>query len=142
MHAARRAALQGLVAAIGADAALITTGVNVTFLTGLVSSNAAVLQPADGPAILATDSRYAGTAERECPDVRLAIERSVEPALVRMALASGLRRIAFEAQEMTVQRHSALAELDGSPELVPLGTAVEELRMVKDESEIELLARA
>jgi Xaa-Pro aminopeptidase len=34
------------------------------------------------------------------------------------------------------------AALDGSPELVPLGGVIEELRMVKDESEIELLAKA
>ena len=43
---------------------------------------------------------------------------------------------------MTVERHQALTELAERPELVPLGGAVEELRMVKDEAEIELLARA
>ena len=89
IHAARRAALQQRVAALGADAALVTSGVNVRYLTGLVSSNAAVLLPADAPAVLATDSRYAGTAERDCPDVELVIERHVEPALVSLALGRG-----------------------------------------------------
>lgn len=142
IDAARRAALQQRVTALGADAALVTSVVNVRYLTGLVSSNAAVLVPADAPGVLATDSRYAGTAERDCPDLELAIERYVEPALVSLALGRGMSTIAFEAQEMTVQRHQALAALDGSPRLVPLGAAIEELRMVKDESEIELLARA
>ncbi len=43
---------------------------------------------------------------------------------------------------MTVESYAALAELDGGPELVPLGHLVEELRMIKDESEIGLLATA
>ena len=57
------------IAASGADAALITTLVNVRYLTGLASSNAALLVPTDGPPVLATDSRYALAAERDCPDV-------------------------------------------------------------------------
>jgi Xaa-Pro aminopeptidase len=143
IHAARRAAVQQQIATAGADAALITSGVNVRYLTGLVSSNAALLLPADGQAVLATDSRYAGTAARECADLELAIERFIEPALASLALARGNAALAFEAREMTVQRHQVLAALDGGRlRLVPLGDVVEELRMVKDEAEIELLARA
>jgi Xaa-Pro aminopeptidase len=147
IHAARLALAQRQVGALGADAALITTGVNVRYLTGLVSSNAALLLPADGQAVLATDSRYAGTAERESPDVELLIERFVEPALARLAMANRLRRIAFEDHEMTVARHRDLAAMpDGEHpaglELIPLGDAIGSLRLVKDESEIELLARA
>lgn len=143
IHAARRAAVQRRLSALGADAALITSGVSVRYLSGLVSSNAAMLLPADGPAVLATDSRYAGTAARECPDLEVAIEQSVEPALAGLAIARGVGAVAFEAQEMTVERHGALLSAgDGSLRLVPLGSAVEDLRMVKDESEIELLATA
>lgn len=150
IHAARRTAAQQQIAVHGADAALITNGVNVRYLTGLVSSNAALLLSADGHAVVATDSRYAGTAERECPDVELLIERFVEPVLIRKGLASGWRTIAFEDLEMTVHRHRDLVALDGEragsgsgrPVLVPLGAAIDELRMVKDETEIELLARA
>ena len=53
---------QELIAALGADAALITSPPNVRYLTGLASSNAAVLVPAAGAAVLATDARYAETA--------------------------------------------------------------------------------
>jgi Xaa-Pro aminopeptidase len=122
------------------DAALITSPANVRYLSGLVSSNAAVLLPADGLAVLGTDSRYAEAAERDCPDLELVTERQVEPALARLAAARGCRTLAFEAQEMTVERHSALSALDGSPQLVPLGRVVEQLRTVKDEAEIALLA--
>jgi Xaa-Pro aminopeptidase len=68
IHAARRARAREQITALGADAALITSPPNVRYLTGLTSSNAAVLAPADGPAVLGTDSRYAqtGTAPTLC----------------------------------------------------------------------------
>jgi Xaa-Pro aminopeptidase len=142
IDAARRARAREQVAALGADAALITSRANVRYLTGLASSNAALLLPAAGPEVLATDSRYAAAAARDCPDVELVIERFIEPALATMASSRGLRTLAFEAQEMTVERHQALTVLDGGPALIPFGRAIEELRVVKDEAEIELLARA
>ena len=142
IHAARRAAAAQKVAGTGAAAALITSLPNVRYLSGLVSSNAAILLPADGPSVLATDSRYAEAAQRDCPDLELAVERQLEPALALLAAGRGYRTLAFEAQVMTVESYAALAELDGGPELVPLGHLVEELRMIKDESEIGLLAKA
>jgi Xaa-Pro aminopeptidase len=147
IHAARRARAQQAIAEAGADAALITSPANVRYLTGLVSSNAAVLLRAGGPAVLATDSRYAETAGRDCPDIELQVERQVEPALAGLAARDGGRVLAFEAQDLTVERYTALAApevYDGAPppQLVPLGHLVENLRMIKDESEIELLARA
>ncbi len=143
IHAARRAALAQRLAAIGADAALITDLVNVRYLTGLASSNAAVLLPADGPAVLATDSRYAGTAQRECSDLEIVIERAVESVLTERAVAAGAFTVGFEAQEMTVARHVDLvASAADGLSLVPIGTIIEDLRAVKDESEIELVAAA
>jgi Xaa-Pro aminopeptidase len=142
IHVARLGRAQQEIAEAGADAALITSPPNVRYLSGLVSSNAAILLPADGLAVLGTDSRYAETAERTCPDVELVTERQIEPALARLAAARGCRTLAFEAQEMTVERHCELSALDGGPQLVPLGRVIEQLRMVKDETEIELLARA
>jgi Xaa-Pro aminopeptidase len=142
IHAARRTRAQQEIAGTGADAALITAPANVRYLSGLVSSNAAMLLPADGPAVLATDSRYAEAAERDCPDIEIATERDLEPALAELAVARGYQTLAFEAQEMTVERHLALATLSVGPLLIPLGHLVEGLRMIKDEAEIELLARA
>src|SRR5580658_4308457 len=85
-----------------------------------------------GQPVLSTDSRYAGTAERDCPDVELLIERNVEAELVRRALAGGLHAIGFEDFEMTVRRYHSLASIDNSVVLVPLGTGIDELRVVKD----------
>jgi len=134
--------LRAAVAASDADAALITTLVNVRYLTGLASSNAALLVPAEAAPVLATDSRYALAAERDCPDVELLTIRAVEAALAELAVSRGMSRLAFEAQEMTVERHTALAATDGLAVLVPLGHRVEELRVVKDDGELALLGRA
>jgi Xaa-Pro aminopeptidase len=142
IHAARRERAQEKIAELGPDAALITSLPNVRYLTGLVSSNAALLLPAAGPGVLATDSRYEEAARRDCPDLELVTDRFIEPVLARLAVARGLATVAFEAQDMTVERHAELAALDDGPVLVPLGRLVEELRMVKDATEIALLARA
>jgi Xaa-Pro aminopeptidase len=152
----RRERLRPAVAALGADAALITSPANVRYLSGLASSNAALLVPAASPAtstgasaatgtgatVLATDSRYAGTAREDCPDLEILIERFIEPALARVAATLGVRRLAFEAHEMTVERYEAFAAAVPGTELVPLGRAVEEIRTAKDEQEIALIARA
>ena len=140
---ARRQRLQPAIQALGADAALITSLPNVRYLTGLASSNAALLLPATGDAaVLATDSRYEGAARRDAADQELLIDRFIEPALASLATGRQLARLAFEAQEMTVQRHQEFTAAAPALELVPLGPAVEQLRMVKDEAEIERLAQA
>jgi Xaa-Pro aminopeptidase len=141
-HAARRELAQQKITEAGADAALITSPPNVRYLSGLVSSNMAILLPADGPAVLGTDSRYAEAAERDCPDIELLVERQLDRAMAALAAERGYRTLAFEAQDMTVERHADLAEQPGGPGLVPLGHIIEKLRMIKDEAEIELLARA
>jgi len=171
LQRARRERLGPVLTALGADAALITSPANVRYLTGLASSNAALLLPdatpgdgvvSDGPPgdaprgggagggaastaagpVLATDSRYAGTAREASPDLEILIERQIEPALARVAATRGVRRLAFEAHEMTVERYRALAGAVPGTELVALGRAVEEIRMAKDEQEIALIARA
>jgi Xaa-Pro aminopeptidase len=137
IHAARRRRAQQLIRELDADAVLITAGPNVRYLTGLASSNAALLLPADGDAaLLATDSRYTGAAQRDASDLELVTERFIEPALAIEASRRGVRRLAFEAHEMTVERHGELAaKLDGA-ETVPFGRVIEGLRTVKDAAEL------
>src|ERR1700733_9950477 len=139
IHEARRRRAQEKIAEVGADAALITSRQNITYLTGLASSNAAVLIPADGAVVLATDSRYALAAERDCPELGLVTGRFVEARLATEATVRGMRVVSFEAHEMTVERHAELAK---TLTLVAFGHAIEELRMVKDPTELELIDTA
>src|SRR5260370_1787624 len=142
IHAARRARARQQVAEAGADAALITAAPNVRYLSGLASSNAALLLLASGPAVLATDSRYALAAQRDCPDLELVIERFIEPRLAAEMTRRALRTVAFEAHEMSVERHAELAAKADGVTTVPFGRRIEGLRTVKDPSELELLATA
>lgn len=142
IHEARRRRAQEAVRALDADAVLVTHGPNVRYLTGLASSNAALLLPADGPGVLATDSRYALAAQRDAPDLELVVDRFIEPRLAQEMPRRGLRRVAFEDHEVTVARHAALVRAATGTGLVPFERKVEELREVKDTAEIELLAAA
>ncbi len=142
IHAARRRRAQEKIAETGADAALITSGPNVRYLTGLASSNAALLLAADGAAVLATDSRYTLAAQRDCPDVEVITERFIETRLAAEMAGRGLRTVAFEAHEMSVERHAELVARAEGVTVIPFGRKIEELRTVKDPSEIELLGTA
>ncbi|WP_433497024.1 aminopeptidase P family protein [Sphaerimonospora sp. CA-214678] len=143
LHAARRARLAAALPELGVAAVLVTWPVNVRYLTGLSSSNAAVLVGAGGQAALATDSRYAETAQRRCRDVEVIVDRDVAGALLTRAGAAG--GLAVEADHMTVAVYERLSErLGGAPgaRLVPVRGLVEAVRAVKDEQEIDALRRA
>ncbi|MFG1875764.1 M24 family metallopeptidase [Sphaerisporangium sp. NPDC049003] len=132
IHESRRARLAALLAEHDVDALLVTRGVNVRYLTGLVSSNAAVLVRDDASAVLATDSRYIESARRVCAEVEVVEDRDVVGGLVKMAERPGI-----EAHDMSVARYRSL---DREPAAV--GRLVELLRVVKDEAEIEALRTA
>src|ERR1035438_4445609 len=131
IHTARRERLRAVVASFGADAALITSLANVRYLTGLASSNAAFLIPADGPGVLATDARYALAAVRDGPALEPAGNPPVGRAPAGLAADRGLARLAFEAHEVTVEGHAALVAATPGATFIPLGRAVEELRVVR-----------
>ncbi|MFD0687030.1 M24 family metallopeptidase [Actinomadura fibrosa] len=138
----RRARLAAHVAERDAGALLVTRLVNVRYLTGLDSSNAALLVPADGPAVLATDGRYATMAAEVCPDLEVVVDRQAAAALAARAARSGVTRLGFEAHAVTVELHGALTAAAEGADLVPLGRPVEELRRVKDDDELALLREA
>ncbi|GAA2207141.1 Xaa-Pro peptidase family protein [Nonomuraea monospora] len=127
-YAARRARLAELLPAHEVHALLVTSPVNVRYLTGLTSSNAAVLVRMDGTAMLATDNRYIEAA-------RTLDVPSVEVSDVAGRLAAP--GVGIEAASMSVAAYRRLG--DG---LVPLGPTVELLRSVKDEGELELIRTA
>jgi Xaa-Pro aminopeptidase len=110
---------------------------NVRYLTGLSSSNAAVLVEPDGTATLFADFRYAKRG-REVPGVTFVeTARSLLPSIGERL--SG-RRIGFEEGHLPYAGYRALVE--AGVDAVPGGGQVEGLRAVKDEGEIELMRRA
>jgi Xaa-Pro aminopeptidase len=111
--------------------------VNVRYLTGLDSSNAAVLVEPDGAATLFTDFRYAARARVIDGMTFAETPRNLLPAIGDRLRG---RRIAFEAQNLPYAGYRTLA--DAGVDLVPRSGVVEQLRAVKDATEIAALRRA
>jgi Xaa-Pro aminopeptidase len=110
---------------------------NVRYLTGLASSNAAVLVEPQGSATLFTDFRYAPRA-REVEDVAVVeTSRNLLPAIAEQL--SG-RRVGFEELNLPYAGYRAL--VDAGVEPAPRSGLVEGLRAMKDESEIAVMRGA
>ncbi|MEN3538579.1 aminopeptidase P family protein [Microbispora sp. ZYX-F-249] len=137
-HASRRARLAAALPEHDTAAVLVTWPVNVRYLTGLSSSNAAVLVTGTGEAALATDSRYLETAEAVCEGVEVIEDRDVAGAL--LGRVPHTARVAVEAGHMSVGQFGRLAA--AHPGLTPVDGLVEAVRAVKDEGEIAALRRA
>jgi Xaa-Pro aminopeptidase len=115
---------------------LVTAPVNVRYLTGLASTNAAVLVGLDGAVRLFTDFRYAERA-RQLEDVDV-VET---PRYLYTDLPQHLSGpVAFEADALTYANYEFLRE--GGVELVPRRGLVEALRAVKEPEELEAIRRA
>jgi Xaa-Pro aminopeptidase len=114
---------------------LVTMPVNVFYLTGFQSSNAALLVD-DERAVLFSDFRYAEGA-RKVEGVEFV---EVERALIRGVAVHVDGRVAFERSHLTYSSWEVLR--DAGVDLVPGGGQVERLRAVKSERELELIRRA
>jgi len=124
--------------ATGLDDPLLVTGlVNVQYLTGLQSSNAAVLVDPAGEATLYTDFRYADAARAIDGVTFHQTPRHVVPALAD--LLSG-RRIGVEAPHLSLASADALRA--GGVEVASTSGLVERLRAVKEPGELDAMRRA
>ena len=132
--------------AAACDALLVTNLTNIRYLTGFTGSAGLLLVGATG-AVLATDGRYKFQAAEQLAaagvDVRIEVGavEGQQAALARAA--AGIGRLGLEAASVTWARQRAFAaEWFPDAELVPTVAVVEALRRVKDELELELMARA
>jgi Xaa-Pro aminopeptidase len=132
--------LEALVRERDLDALLVTNLVNVRYLTGFTGSNALCLV-GPGLRLFFTDFRYVTQSRREVGD---AFDREqgrqdlLEDVAERM---SG--RVGFEDAHLTVRQHERLRGYAGDDvELVAAGRLVEDLRKVKDDSELERIRAA
>jgi Xaa-Pro aminopeptidase len=116
---------------------LVTYGVNVTYLTGFRSSNAALLVEPGGATTLYTDFRYAEGARAVEGVAFVQTKRDVVSALAELL---STRRVSFEAARITYDQYQTLAT--GGVELMASRGVVERLRAVKDAQELDAIRRA
>jgi Xaa-Pro aminopeptidase len=137
------------------DRLLVSSPMNVRYLTGYTGSNGLAVIAADEYAqqLFFTDFRYAIQSAEQVPDF---YTREIAPAdLLQVAVVAlgegeqapdgtlGRGKLGFDDASLSVKQHMRLLELlEESWELVPCGGLVERLREVKDEREIARIRAA
>ncbi|WP_092628436.1 M24 family metallopeptidase [Actinopolyspora mzabensis] len=149
-HVHRRESLRGHLRDREVDAMLVTDLLNIRYLTGFTGSNAALLVHAadaaadEGRTVFCTDGRYETQAAAQVPELEHLIDRASVAELARRAesMAGTYRRVGFESQHVTVDGLDELSRTAPGVELVRAPGLVENLRLIKDENEIEALRAA
>jgi Xaa-Pro aminopeptidase len=151
LRLARHASVRRLLQEAGLDALLVTSLPNVAYLSGLFASAAAIVITRDRFAII-TDGRYLGIAKGvivDLPGVDLVITPASIPfdhALAEALCSVGHGRAGFEAMHFTVKRfrelETRLAKLAPGVSLESTEGVVEQIRILKDEWELEVLSGA
>ncbi|MDD2898127.1 MAG: Xaa-Pro peptidase family protein [Desulfuromonadaceae bacterium] len=135
----RRSRLKPFFEEYALKAVLVTDLKNIRYLCGFSGSEGALLISPETSWFLC-DSRYTaqaaeevhGAEVRECGAVRI-------DTIAALADEFGLDRIGFEASHTTVSSFRRLSEKLDRIELVEIGPILDEIRICKDASEIELL---
>jgi Xaa-Pro aminopeptidase len=135
----RRSRLRKFFEEYSLKAVLFTDLMNIRYLCGFSGTEGALLISQDNAWFLC-DSRYTLQAAqevqaaeiRECGAIRIDM-------VAALANEFGLDRIGFEAAHTTVSVFRRLSEKLSGVELIELGPNLDEIRICKDEAEIELL---
>ncbi len=125
------------------DGLLVTHLPNIRYLTGFTGSSGALVVAASRSAFF-TDGRYTTQARDEVQGARVTIAKG---ALLKAAAGwigeRKLRAVGFESERMTVAERSRLARvLPKRARLRATSGAVEGLRMIKEEEELEQIQAA
>lgn len=129
----------------GCDALLVTSLVNIRYLTGFTGSAGLLLVTADD-LLFVSDGRYARQAADQLAaagvDARIEISGTGQRELLR-ATAEGIGRLGLEAAAVTwAQQRRYADEWFPGVELVATEGLVESLRIVKDEGEVARIEAA
>jgi len=139
----RRKRLAEEIASRKLDALVVSALCNIRYLCGFTGSNGLLLVRPDGWALLLTDPRYEIQARQEA-DCLVKITR--KPLTRELATELGrrrLRRVGFEAGRLTYADYVSLKSvLRARIQLKPVSDAVESLRMLKSEAEVEAIRRS
>jgi Xaa-Pro aminopeptidase len=137
----RRGRLRRKLKSLNIDAMLVTSFVNVTYLTGFTGDSSYLLLDRDGECLL-SDSRYDVQIADECPQLDVISRRAPTPMTEILGKAVRTRKIGtlgIEADLMTVTTHEELSSALTGVELAGTSGVVGELRQIKDRSEVDAI---
>jgi Xaa-Pro aminopeptidase len=126
------------------EALLVSNPINVSYLTGF-SGESSFLVLGRERVLLVSDARFTKQLAEECPALETHIrppEKSVHQATAEVLTKLGFRTVGFESSHLTVSEWEQLRE--GTPAVTwkPCRELIEELRAVKDASEVEEIREA
>lgn len=124
------------------EALLITDNLNIRYVSGFAGTFSVLLVTCNRACML-TDTRYAEYAEVECPawDLHI-IDRDWIASAANLIKSQNLQRIGFENHSLTYQSWTQLCSLLQDEDIEPTNFIINKLRMIKDESEIDLTRKA
>ena len=122
------------------DAFIVSNPINISYISGLSSSDAYLLV-SPGEKTIITDFRYKELAQSGFPDYTVKIALSSKLSVIKSLIKKYCYgRVGFEADNILYNQYDRLT--DRAYRLVPVTGMIEELRVIKDEQEIELIKRA
>ena len=142
--AQRRRSIRDNLGGQGPDALLVSSPVNVTYLTGFSGDSSSLLLTRDR-ALLVSDSRFTTQISEECPGLDAAIRPPTKPLLGFLAEcvgALGVRSVGIESDHLTVTEFEALRHALPALQWHAECNRVESLRAVKDEGEVAAIREA
>jgi len=134
--------VQRALESLDAEALLVTNLTNVMYLTGFSGSNGQVLVTPDGARFM-TDGRYRARARDLVKTADVAIySNRLTDVLKPILEETGITRLAVEGRTMTLADRDDLAERLEGVDLVTAKGQVEDLRRIKEPSEVDALRSA
>ncbi len=133
------------------DALLVTNPHNRRYASGFTGSNGWLLIAAQDSIApkLATDFRYLEQAAQESPEFEIVnMKGEMDKWWGELAKPLGRCRLGFESHDMTVAAHKRLRDINAKlpasqrPALVQTDQIIEQVRALKDETELSLLQQA
>jgi Xaa-Pro aminopeptidase len=147
IHTARLRALQAYLDARQLEALVVSTPLNIAYLSGFAGSAGLLLVTREGRFLL-VDGRYEAQARESVVAGKLGsvtIERvdgRYDQALASVVAREGIRHVGLEAGHVTVATMSAWQRAVIGVEWEPTERVVEAQRLIKDAGEIEIFRRA
>lgn len=142
--AKRREKLRRTFKADKIDALLVASVTNVSYLTGFSGDDSTFLLTPKR-AIVISDGRYTTQLEQECPDLEIHIRPVGQPmneGVAEIVPKLGIKRLGLEATSLTIADFEELKAKLPAVELAGIKQRVEDLRVVKDEDEIQATREA
>jgi Xaa-Pro aminopeptidase len=138
----RRAQIREACNFLKADAFLVSSLVNVRYLSGFTGSNGLLLISGDND-FLFTDSRYIEQGREEtCDQITVSLTSGFS-AIEEVSRLYSLTNVAFESDHLTYSEFTGMEKLlKPRVNLISAKGVVEKIRSVKDNDEVDLIRRA